>query len=222
MAARLMPPSHSPPSPCAVAGCLGLKRQSSRVALLRSWAGRWAIGLLFFFHQPSLVVGQELATGNPNKVKAAFLRNFAHYVTWPIEAFPDRRSPWRICILGRDPFGEVLEITFKGRTEQERSFEIFRAETMDKLPECQILYVASNNPATRRAALGGVKGKAVLTVGDAPEFLKEGGVIRFQVGDRVGMSINLDQARAASLTIQTRMLEVSNEVLENGAIRNVR
>ena len=46
--------------------------------------------------------------------------------------------------------------------------------------------------------------------------MQEGGIIRFQVGDRVEMSINLDQARAVSLLIQTKMLEVSIEVLENG------
>jgi hypothetical protein len=47
-------------------------------------------------------------------------------------------------------------------------------------------------------------------------------VIRFEVGDRVRMGINLDQARAVSLTIQTRMLEVSSVVVENGVLRKVR
>ncbi|RYF57372.1 MAG: YfiR family protein, partial [Comamonadaceae bacterium] len=70
--------------------------------------------------------------------------------------------------------------------------------------------------------LGELKSKAVLTVSDAPEFLSEGGVIRFQVEDRVRMSINLDQARAVSLAVPTRMLEVSHEVLENGVIRKMR
>jgi len=36
------------------------------------------------------------------------------------------------------------------------------------------------------------------------------------------MSINLDQARAVSLTIQTKMLEVSSEILENGELRRMR
>ncbi|MBE0589470.1 MAG: DUF4154 domain-containing protein, partial [Hydrogenophaga sp.] len=55
-----------------------------------------------------------------------------------------------------------------------------------------------------------------------PEFLREGGTIRFQVDDRVRLSINLDQARVAALTIQTRMLEVSSEVLDNGIVRKMR
>jgi len=163
-----------------------------------------------------------LVTRDPIKVKAAFLRNFAHYVTWPTNAFADDRSPWSIGILGSDPFGEVLEKTFKSRTEQGRPFEIFRADTLDKLPSCQIVFVAYKDSAKRRTALTQLKNRPVLTVGDAPEFLQEGGIIRFQVGDRVEMSINLDQARSVSLKIQTKMLEVSHEVLENGAVHKRR
>lgn len=178
--------------------------------------------LLLSLQWPILAVSQDLAAENPNKVKAAFLRNFAHYVTWPEKAFADARSPWRICVLGVDPFNDVLDKTLAGRTEQGRLFEIHRAETLGGLPACQIVYIAYDAPAKRRAALGELKGKPVLTVGDAPEFLREGGIIRLVAGERVQMSVNLDQARAVSLNVQTRMLEVSAEVLENGEIRKAR
>lgn len=170
---------------------------------------------------PALVMGQPLAE-NPHKIKAAFLRNFAHYVIFPAHAFPDSRAPWNVCILGPDPFGDVLEATFEGRTEQARGFKVFRAHSLDKLPKCQIVYVAYDNPARRQAALEELRDQPVLTVGDAPEFLREGGVIRFQVEDRIRMNINLDQARAVSLNIQTRMLEVASGVMENGVARKMR
>ena len=158
-------------------------------------------------------------TENPRKVEAAFLRNFARYVTWPSDAFSGERSPWNICILGSDPFGDVLEKTIRGRTEQGRSFEILRADALDTLPACHIVFIAHQAAAQRRAVLDELKHRPVLTVGDAPGFLREGGIIRFQVSDRVEMSINLDQARSVSLTIQTKMLEVSREIVENGEVR---
>jgi len=162
-------------------------------------------------------------TSNPNQVEAAFLRNFARYVTWPVQAFANDRAPWHICVLGSDGFlDEVLERTLQGRMEQGRAFEIFRAKTTDQLPACHIVFVGYDNAARRRAALEVFKGRPVLTVGDAPEFLEEGGVIRFQVGQNVEMSINLDQARAMSLSVPTKMLEVSREVVENGALRRLR
>ncbi len=186
-----------------------------------TWIVRLALVLLILPVQ-AYVASQELTAENPNRVKAAFLRNFARYVTWPSSAFPDSLAPWQVCIVGRDPFGDMLENTFKGRTEQGHPFEVHRAETLNRLPGCHIVFVALDNPGARRAILGELKGKPILTVSDAPEFLREGGVIRFEVEDRVRMSINLDQARAVSLAVQTRMLEVSHEVLENGVIRKMR
>jgi len=187
-----------------------------------TWLVRLTLTLLLILPVHAYVASQELATENPNRIKAAFLRNFAHYVTWPASAFPDERAPWQVCIVGRDPFGDMLENTFKGRQEQQRPFEIQRAETLDKLQACHIIFVGLDSPAARRSILSELKNKPILTVSDAPEFLREGGVIRFQVGDRVRLNINLDQARAASLAIQTRMLEVSQEIVENGVARRLR
>lgn len=180
------------------------------------------IALLWMLHWPGLVASQELSLTNPNRVKAAFLRNFAHYVSWPSEAFADSRAPWHVCVLGPDPFGDILETSLRGRTEQGRPFEVFRAEWLEQLPQCQIVFLAYKEDARRRAALDRLKSKPVLTVGDAPDFLREGGTIRFEVDDRVRLSVNLDQARGSALNIQTRMLEVSSEVLENGVVRRMR
>lgn len=193
---------------CMAARCPGLGRRRS-------------IALLLMLLMPSMAASQGEAK-NPHEVEAAFLRNFAHYVTWPYHAFSDDSSPWHIGILGEDPFGAILEATFEGRAENGRSFAVFRAATLDELPPCQIIFIAYENAGKRRLALDALKHKPVLTVGDAPEFLGEGGVIQFQVGDRVHMNINLDQARAAALTIQTKMLEVASDILEGGEFRRMR
>lgn len=168
------------------------------------------------------VADQEQGAENPNKVKAAFLRNFARYVTWPTNSFEDAHSSWRIGVLGSDPFGVTLEAALRGRTEQGRPFEVFRAAALGGMPPCHIVFVTEKETEKRRAALTVLREKAVLTVGESPGFLREGGIVRFQVGKRVEMSINLDQARSVSLKVSSQMLEVSREVLENGAIRKVK
>lgn len=178
--------------------------------------------LVLVLYLPVFARGQDFAKANPRGVEAAFLRNFTHYVTWPDNAFADKTSPWRICVVGNDPFGDALEDTFKGRTEQGRPFAILRVEKLVQLRQCQIAFVAYEVSANRRAVLNALKDQPVLTVSNAPGFLQEGGIIRFNVADYVQMSINLDRARAASLTIQTKMLEVSNDVVENGVVRKVR
>ncbi len=181
-----------------------------------------SFGMLLLVCLSGYGFGDDLVTHEPYKIKAAFLRNFAHYVTWPSDAFPDDDSVWRIGILGDDPFGDTLEKTLAGRMEQGRRFQVFRSDSLDELSQCQILFIAYDSPEKRQEALAALKDLPVLTVGDAPDFLEEGGIVRFQVGTYVDMSINLDQARAVSLKVQTPMLEVSREVLEDGILHRLR
>ncbi|MGD8913193.1 MAG: YfiR family protein [Candidatus Thiodiazotropha sp.] len=178
--------------------------------------------LLLLVSLASSAASEELRTTNPWRVEAAFLRNFAHYVTWPESAFSDDRSPWRICILGNDPFGELLENILKGRTEKGRSFTVHRSDKPSDLHHCQIVYMAYKVSMSRRAALAELKNLPVLTVSNAPGFLEEGGIIRFDVRDYVEMSINLDHAHAASLSVPTKMLEVSRKVIVDGKVRKTR
>jgi hypothetical protein len=185
--------------------------------------GRWATvaSLLAALLWHGGVAAQDRAT-DPARVEAAFLRNFARYVTWPARAFASEQSPWLICLLGRNQFDNALEETFQGRMEHGRAFEVVRVARLEQLPACQIVFVDLPLATERRAALAELKKQPILTVGRAPEFLEEGGVIRLLAGERIEMSINLDQARAAALTIPSKMLEVSREVVENGALRRWR
>lgn len=205
--------------------CFRLQR-SLRPAPQWPLPGRISAGLVLLLFWLLLAGGnaaaQESNAENPNRVIAAFLRNFAHYVDWPADAFNATDAPWRIGILGNNRLGEVVETTLRGRTEQGRPFKVFYADTLQELPPCQIVYIAIRDSGKRRAVLAALKDKPVLTVGEASELLQEGGIIRFRLGTRIQMSVNLDQARSVSLKVQTKMLEVSSEVLDNGVIRKRR
>ena len=180
------------------------------------------VALISLLCLPLFAHTEEIANTSFRAVEAAFLRNFAHYVTWPQDTFSNDLAPWNICVLGDDPFGELLENTLQGRSEKDRPFSIFRTHRVSELDHCQIVFVAYQISMSRRAALAELKNLPILTVSDAPEFLQEGGIIRFDISDYVQININLDQARSASLNIQTKMLEVSNEVVENGVLRKLR
>jgi hypothetical protein len=196
---------------------------AARVFRARPCGARLAAGLLLIaLHLPQAAAAQAPVIEARSKVEAAFLRNFARYVSWPPRAFADEQAPWTVCVLGEDRFGDSLPDTLKGHTEQGRYFEIRRAETLDELPNCHILFVAVASAVQRRTTLRRLKDKPVLTVGNADDFLSEGGVIRLVPGERMEMSVNLDQARSASLGIPTKLLEVSQYVVENGTLRKLR
>jgi len=165
---------------------------------------------------------EDIPTPGAEEVEAAFMRSFTRYVTWPSHAFAEPDSPWSVCVVGSDRFDEVLDRTFAGRTERGRPFGVTRAHTSEELLRCHIVFVGYDSSLRRRAALEALKRRPVLTVGDAPDFLFEGGIIRFEVRDRVAISINLDQARSSSLGISTKMLEVARDVVDNGTLRRLR
>lgn len=157
-----------------------------------------------------------------SRVEAAFLRNFARYITWPAQAFADGSTPWNVCVVDENHFDASLEQTFQGRTEQGRPFTVRRAVAPVAVGSCHIVFVGDVGPAVRQAVLAQARARPVLTVGNAPEFLADGGVVRLLPGERIEMSINLDQARRASLGIPAKLLEVSKEVVENGSLRRLR
>jgi hypothetical protein len=189
----------------------------------RSFLGRCLlVSLVLSSVAVQVGVSAQPAEADASAIEAAMLRNFARYVTWPSTAFNSDTSPWRLCVLGPDPFGSLLERTVGGRIEQGRSFSVVRATDPATLTSCHIVFIAAAEAPKRRAALAAWKGLPILTVSDAPGFLQEGGAIRFDVRDRVELSVNLDQARALALKVQTKLLEVAREVLDNGAIRRRR
>lgn len=201
---------------------LGAARERVGAALSSAIRGMVAGVVLGLAAAAAPARGEETAGATLASLESAFLRNFARYVGWPRTAFANERAPWRVCVLGTDRLDDALEKTLKSRLEQGRPFAVIREPTPDQLPGCQIVYIGYRNPATRHAVLAELKHHPVLTVGDATEFLDEGGIIRLRPGERLEMSINLDQARAASLTIPSKMLEVSRDVVENGAVRRWR
>lgn len=188
------------------------------------WLGvGWLLSAVCLFScLPCMAFCEDRPRFDPRAVEAAFLLNFTRYVAWPEGVFADGQTPWRICVLGNDPFGQVLENTFKDRIEGGRGFSIERSNDPAELGHCQIVYVGYEVSATRHAALARLKERPVLTVSNAPGFLYEGGIVRFDVSDYVELSVNLDQARKASLLIQTKVLEVSRAVIENGKVRRWR
>jgi hypothetical protein len=178
--------------------------------------------MLFLWLPLCFAADEAQAKVNPARIEAAFLRNFARYVSWPTQAFSDDQAPWRICVLGGDPFGGTLEETLTGRVEQGRPFIVVHPNTSADIRSCHVVFVAHRGSESRRAILAELASRPILTVSDAPEFLQEGGVIRFQVSDHVEFSVNLDQANSASLKIPTKVLEVANEIVENGVARRRR
>jgi hypothetical protein len=139
-------------------------------------------------------------------LKAAFLFNFIQFVDWPDSAFPDPKAPFRIGVLGDDPFGGALEDITHGEEIKGRPLVIVRAQEITALADCQLVFFGKSENR-RRALLQQLESHPVLTVGERDGFTRQGGVISFYTeGKKVRFEINPAAARRAGLKISSELL----------------
>lgn len=148
-----------------------------------------------------------------SEVRAVYLYNFARYITWPAESFPNARTPIRICVMGGAPFGDALDRAVAGETVNGRPIEAVRLGPQDAVRGCHMLYAASTDDRRVTAALASARGRPLLTVGEHDRFLDRGGMIRFRrIDNRVRFDINLRAVEGNGLRISARLLGVAAEV----------
>lgn len=148
-------------------------------------------------------------------LKAAFLYNFARFVEWPYSAFSDIRSPLRLCILGEDPFGKAIE-TITGKSVAERKLEIITTKRLENTEECHILFISRSEEKRMATILELVRKKAVLTVSEADDFLRMGGMIQLMMEEnKVRFSINQSAAERGNFMISSKLLKLAHHVVKD-------
>ncbi len=141
------------------------------------------------------------------QVKAVFLFNFAQFVEWPPEAFREAHSPVVIGVLGEDPFGSYLDETVRGEKVNNRPLVVQRYRRAEEIKTCHILFVSRSETERLEPIFAGLRGRNILTVGDAVGFAQRGGMIRFVTEkNKIRLRINLEAAKAASLMISSKLL----------------
>ena len=145
------------------------------------------------------------------EVKAAFLYNFARFVEWPDPA-PAAEEPVEICVLGEDPFGEVLDRTIAKKKVRGHPVVARRIEGPDDAATCRIVFVSASEERLR-PTLETLAREQTLTVGEDDDFTKQGGMIKFLLDERrVRLEINVDALERAGLKASSQLLRVARVV----------
>jgi hypothetical protein len=139
------------------------------------------------------------------RVKAAYLFNFAKFVEWPSSAGD---GPLTICVAGRNVFGDVLADTVRGELIGNRA--IVSRVILEPEPGCHIVFVPRG--AATPAYLKAARTTPVLTVGEASDFIEQGGIATFLIqGGNVRFAIDASAAERAGLRISSRLLRLSRD-----------
>lgn len=139
-------------------------------------------------------------------VKAAFLPKFARYVTWPATAPARTGAQMVICVIGEDPFGNMLNQAAAGQQVDGRPFTVRRLASAAGASDCAIAFIDGSRTGETLTALGV---QPILTVTDSRSSSQRG-VIHFAIVDgRVRFFIDKAQAQARGLTISSRLLAIA-------------
>lgn len=147
------------------------------------------------------------------QVKAAFLYNFARFVDWPAQAH--RPGNLTLCIVGTNPFGSAINMVVGKPVGNDRLS--VRQANADNVGDCQIIYIAGSDTATLDKVLASVRGRPIITVGDAKGFADGGAVFNFYSEDnKIRFEINIDAARRTGLSISSQLLRLGRITRDRG------
>ena len=145
------------------------------------------------------------------QLKAVVLYNFAKFVEWPSNELDGAQIPIVIGILGADPFGPEFGQAVRDKLAQGRHVVVRRYQTPADARNCQILFISSEDASSLPEILVALKGRGVLTVGEASDFLQLGGIVRlFLEQGKVRFEINPNKARGAGLKISSQLLSLAH------------
>ena len=163
-----------------------------------------------------LFAGAQLRAqhGLEYEVKAAYLYNIVNFVTWPPDAVSPASNPLRVCVFGDDPFGPLLNHAMDGGTAAMRPIVVDRLADIGATTMCDLVFVPGNSTDRIDRVVRATRQRPVLTVGEAPDFLRRGGMIAFVVdGGRVRFDINLPAATTRGLMLSSRLLQVARTIV---------
>jgi len=150
------------------------------------------------------------------EIKAAYLLNFTRYVEWPADAFSSAEAPIVIGVLGRNPFGPMLEQAIAGRTSHDRRIEVLHLDGVAEAEACHAVFVSREEWRLHPEILKRLVRRGLLTIGEGDDFVRKGGVLGFvPVAQTVHFAVNLEAGRRAGLRVSSRMLALAAAVYES-------
>lgn len=152
----------------------------------------------------------QIKPTNEYQLKAAFIFNFTRFVDWPANSSSSLDDPFVIGVLGDDRFSTYINEIVRGEKLGSKAITVKHFKNVKELAHCNILFISAVEASKIKDELKGINRRGVLTVSDAANFVKWGGIISFfKEENKLRLQINTDEAKASQLTISSKLLNVS-------------
>jgi hypothetical protein len=156
-----------------------------------------------------IFMGQNIvAQYSEYEVKAQFITVFTKYVEWPENsAVNDKSVPFRISVIGKNPFGTILSDLSMGLKIKGKSVE-YKEVNDSEFTKCDLLFIASSEKNSLEKIIAKTKGKGILIISDYNGFANAGVYINFYLkANKVHFEINLNSAELEGFKISSHLLK---------------
>jgi hypothetical protein len=149
------------------------------------------------------------AQDSVTSAEAGFIPKFARYVQWPAGARPGPGRPYQLCVIGRDPFGRLLDRAAARESIGGHRLVVRRRVAAEAAAGCHLAYVQGPDRLETSRLLLALRGRPILTITDGRAG-PERGMIHFTVsGGRVRFVIDEADAASRGLAISSRLLALA-------------
>jgi hypothetical protein len=179
------------------------------------WLKRLGIGLLALALSAQAHAKPDVAEAEL-QVRAQFIYNFANFVEWPKDAFPEAKSPIKICLFGEVDFAPFL-YTFNDTLIGTRPLKIQRTQEIEEIRAgCHILYVGQDERVKLPTFWQQIHYIYVLSIGDRQGFADKGGIINIlRAQDKMQFEVNIENALANGLFLDSDLLALARIIKRN-------
>lgn len=160
---------------------------------------------------PRVLRAQSPQPSLENDVKAAFLYNFTKFVEWPAPA--EAGEPFRVCTLADDAFIAAFDRIIADESVGQRRLVQVEPRSIEEARRCAILYIGARFSDQGAPLVDVLRDLPVLTVGEGPQFVDQGGAIAFLLeNNRVRFDISLRAIQRSGLKASSKLLRVARTV----------
>jgi hypothetical protein len=146
-------------------------------------------------------------------LKAAFLYNFAKFITWPSRAEDDARAGLVIGVCGPEDLTAEIAESLHGRTIGNRVVKVRRVTSTEEAASSNLLFISAVDEAGCRVLQARVRDRPIVTVGESASFAAANGMITFvREEDKLRFEINSTAAERVGLKFSAQLLKLATVV----------
>ena len=152
-------------------------------------------------------------TAEEYEIKAVYLFNLGQFVYWPDTILPDGAT-FRVCILGRDPFGRLLDfVVDEVKVIQQHPIQVRRINNTKQSKGCHILFISSSEERRLPYIFEQLRNEPILLVSDIERFVTQGGMVQFyQLDTKIRLMLDPDSFSNARLKPSAQLMRIAKNI----------